>query len=408
MTNELTLRSPQWQVFSSQKRFRVVSGGRRLGKSYLSKIELARAAWHKPDQNIWYVSPTYRQSKEIMWGSLKDFLLPYATEKNETELTLRLLNGSRISLKGADNPDALRGSGLDFLVMDEAASIAHNVWPEVLRPACADKEAPALFISTPRSFNWFYDLFLRGQGEHSTWKSWQFTTAEGGNVSLEEIEAAKQEMSKAHFEQEMLASFTALSGRVYHCFDRNLSIKQDVIDQKGPVLIGLDFNVSPMSACIGQRMDDELHMFDEIELMNSNTYEMTEEIKRRYVSRPVVIYPDPSGRARKSSAVGGQTDFTILQQAGFQVRAYNSAPAVADRVNEVNALCLNAEGRTRLFIHPRCRKLIKCLEGLTYKEGTSIVDKESGLDHMVDGLGYLIDIEFPIRTKFTTATIEGV
>jgi hypothetical protein len=104
------------------------------------------------------------------------------------------------------------------------------------------------------------------------------------------------------------------------------------------LLVGLDFNVAPMSACIGQKAGDELHIFDEIELFNSDTAELAQEIKRRYPGRRIVAYPDPTATARKTSAPVGQTAFAILKAAGFRVVAPQAPYAVADKVNNVNAL----------------------------------------------------------------------
>jgi phage terminase large subunit len=88
-----------------------------------------------------YVAPTYRQAKRVAWKSLKQMTKPYwAKNPNETDLTIELFSGASISLCGADNYDALRGDGLDFIVLDEYASMAPEAWTEVLRPALADKE----------------------------------------------------------------------------------------------------------------------------------------------------------------------------------------------------------------------------------------------------------------------------
>ena len=126
-----------------------------------------------------------------------------------------------------------------------------------------------------------------------------------------------------------------------------------------------------VDACVvGVRVGDELHVLDEVSLMNSSTQRLADELKKRYPGRKVNSYPDPSGNSRKTSAGVGQTDFAILKAAGFQVIAPKKAPRVSDRINEVNAMFLNAKGEPRLFIHKRCQKLIHCLEGLTYREDT--------------------------------------
>ena len=116
----------QWQqtVTDAEERFKVVMAGRRAGKTYLAMRELGKVA-RFPDKQLFYVSPTYRQSKQVMWKPLKAKLrkLNWLADTNETELTAILVNGSTIALKGANNPDSLRGVGLDHVVLDEFAYI---------------------------------------------------------------------------------------------------------------------------------------------------------------------------------------------------------------------------------------------------------------------------------------------
>src|SRR5205085_8145526 len=87
-------------------------------------------------------------------------------------------------------------------------------------------------------------------------------------------------------------------------------------------------------------------------------------------------------------------DHTIIQGYGWKVYPTKPYPVV-NRINAVNALLRNANGRTRLWIHPKCKNLIRSLEGLVYKQGTNIPDKSTGLDHMGDALGYLVGAVFP-------------
>ena len=148
----LTLRHAQGQVFSSTARFRVLVAGRRFGKSYLSCIELLRGAINKPGETYFYCAPTYRMAKDIAWKLLKQ-LVPkqWLKSKNESDLKIELVNGSMIELKGTENAMALRGRSLSGVVLDEAAFMDPGVWFEVLRPALADKQGWALFISTPKA-----------------------------------------------------------------------------------------------------------------------------------------------------------------------------------------------------------------------------------------------------------------
>jgi hypothetical protein len=355
---------------------------------------LLHASISKPGSINWYVAPTYRQAKQIAWKALKNMIPPSQVQStNEADLSMELSNGTLAALRGADNYDALRGVGLDFVVMDEFADMSPDAWFEVLRPMLADKQGRALWIGTPKGYNHFHDLYRYAQ-DTDDWGAWQFTTADGTRVTNDEIAAAQRDMGEREFRQEFMATFESLAGRVYSNFDRDENVG-DLSDHGGTLLVGMDFNVDPMTAVLAVRVADQLHIIDEIELGDSNTELMAGEIKRRYKSRPVVVYPDPSGRARKTSAPVGRTDFALLSNAGFDVRAPRHASPVVDRINTVQAALKTADGRRRLFINRNCKNLIRALDGLTYLNNQP--DKSGGLDHITDALGYLIMGEMPLR-----------
>jgi hypothetical protein len=393
----MPLSSPQQSIVDAPQRFKVVIAGRRFGKTHLSVRELCKAARH-PEKEVWYVAPTYKQAKMIVFKKLRKKLqeLRWVSKINETNMSFELKNGSTISLKGADNYDSLRGVGLDFLVMDEFADIDEAAWTETLRPTLADKMGKALFIGTPKGMNWAKDLYDLAQEYPEEWASFQFTTEQGGNVSLTEIEAARRSLDDRTFNQEFRATFETFSGRIFYAFDRKYNVKAYTDPLPKELHLGVDFNIDPMSAVIGVKTGNVMHIIDEFKIFGSNTEELVEEVKTRYPGHTIIAYPDPAGAQRKTSA-GGKTDHTILRTAGFTVKAPHSHNAVRDGINAVNAKLLSSSGVTTLFFDPKCKYAIECLEKQTYKEGTSIPDKDSGFDHMNDALRYMVDYLFPIR-----------
>lgn len=388
-------------------RYRVVVAGRRSGKTHLALTECILLACRRSGANIFYLAPTYRQAKQVAWDTLKAMIEPLnilARKPNESELTLYLTNGSAIFLKGTDNFDSLRGVGLDFAVLDEYADMEPRVFTEVLRPALADRSGHAMFIGTPKSYNHFYKFFLRGSDpEYPEWKSWQLTSYEAGIVSKDEIDAARAEMDERAFRQEFLASFESMGSRVYHSFERSVNVNDKVVDNGGELLVGMDFNITPMSVCFATRAGDQLHIFADLELDGSNTEEMSCEIRARYPNRQVRVCPDPSGRKRITSANLGQTDLTILRDFGFAVDCPSKAPMIIDRVNTVNAALRDTNGNTKLYLNPDAKSCIMSLEGHTFREGTRIPDKTSGLDHMADALGYLVVAFFGLSMRGRTS-----
>ena len=397
----MPLSAAQQQIISAPQRFKVVVAGRRFGKTHLSIRELCRYA-RQPDSEVWYIAPTYRQAKMITWKKLRRRLLElrWAEKINETELSILLKNGSTISLKGADNYDSLRGIGLDFLVIDEFADIDPAAWYETLRPTLSDRQGHALFIGTPKGMNWAHDLYTAADSYPDEWASFQFTTIEGGNVTEEEVEAARRTLDLRTFNQEYCATFETFSGRVFYAFDRkyNLMPWQEPSRAIADIHVGCDFNVDPLTAVIAYKIGNLLHVIDEIKISGSNTDELAQEIKTRYPNKHITVYPDPAGAQRKTSA-GGRTDHSILRMAGFTVKARGVTTSVRDGVNAVNAKLRTISGETSLYIDPKCKHVIECLEKQTYKEGTSLPDKNSGFDHMNDALRYMVEFLYPIRAE---------
>jgi len=387
---------PQSEIFTSSSRFRAVVAGRRFGKTFLSTGEILRAAISGKNKNCWYVAPTYGSAKEIAWDMLIQTIPPeYLTKTNESSLTMRLINGSTISLKGAEKPNNLRGRALDFVVLDEFADMRPEAWYEVIRPSLSDRLGSALFIGTPKGRNHFYDLYTKGLDGDEDWDSFQYTTIQGGNVPAAEIESAKADLDERTFQQEYQAQFVNYSGLIYYGFSREASVRKIELDCN-TLHIGMDFNIDPMSAVVCIRHHDTLIAVDEIVMFGSNTQEMAQEIRTRYPDKHVIIYPDPASRQRKTSA-GGRTDLSILQNAGFEVKAKTRHALVRDRINAVNSRLLSSDGQRNLLIDPKCKQTIESLERQTYKEGTSVPNKD-GFDHMNDALGYLVEYLFPVRT----------
>ena len=399
----MKLSQPQQTIAHNTSRFKVVCAGRRFGKSYLSMREICYRA-REPDREIFYLTTSYRAAKMILWKPLKRRLsdLKWVKKINETEMSILLKNGSTISLKGAEDPDRLRGVSLDYVVIDEAAEVKlENLWGEVLRPALADRQGGALFIGTPNGkSNPFYDLWQFGRDRANTdWQSWQFTTLEGGFVTQEEILAAKQDMTERQFRQEFLATFESYENRVAWAFNRDLHLHSRIDLPTNIIHVGMDFNVNPATAVIAVKQDEQLYTIDELNVYSSNTDEIADEIISRYPKSKVFVYPDPSGSQRKTSA-NGMTDHKILENRGFVVKAPRKHDPVRDRINATNARLANAMGENNLFIHESNKYTIDSLDKHTFKEGTGIPDKDSGHDHMFDALSYMVAYLFPIsRTK---------
>ena len=212
----------QLLVHNSSARFRIVTAGRRFGKSLLASRE-CMARMIVPNQIIWIVAPTYdltqKVFREVFW-SFHKFLPHWIKKSSEAEMTIELVNGSTIKCKSADNPISLIGEGVNFLIVDECARISETVWTEALRPTLTDTEGDVLLISTPQGMNWFRQMFIRGQDPNeNNYKSWQFPSSANPFLKKEEIEEAKRTIPERVFRQEYLAEFMSDCGSVFRNID---------------------------------------------------------------------------------------------------------------------------------------------------------------------------------------------
>jgi predicted phage terminase large subunit-like protein len=215
---DLAIQLLPWQqeVFADTTRFKVVAAGRRTGKSRLAAWMLILAALDKQSGQVFYVAPTQGQARDIMWDTLLELGKPVIKSSHINNLQLTLINGAKISLKGADRPETMRGISLKFLVLDEYADMKPSVFEQILRPALADQKGKALFIGTPMGRNHFYDLYTYADTEEDeTYRAWHYTSYDNPRLDPAEIGAAKKSMSSYAFRQEFMASFEAMGSEIF-------------------------------------------------------------------------------------------------------------------------------------------------------------------------------------------------
>ena len=215
---ELNVSLLPWQeeVFHDTTRFKVVAAGRRTGKSRLAAWLLIINALQTEKGQVFYVAPTQGQARDIMWQTLMELGHPVIAGSHINNLQIKLVNGTMISLKGADRPESMRGVSLGFLVMDEYADMKPEVWEQILRPALADQKGRALFIGTPMGRNHFYELYKYAElGDDETYRSWHFTSYDNSMLDSGEIDIAKKSMSSYAFRQEFMASFEARGSEMF-------------------------------------------------------------------------------------------------------------------------------------------------------------------------------------------------
>jgi hypothetical protein len=397
----MNLSKPQYDIINDVHRFKAVCAGRRWGKTHFALIEAFIKATNKNRSLIWYIAPTYRQAKQIAWDILKGYVIEQniVKKKNESELSITLINGSKIELKGADNEDSLRGVGLDHSILDEFATMKPNVWSEVIRPALADKKGSSTFIGTPQGFNQFYDIYNM-QDASGDYKSWRFKTTESYFIDPHEVEQARKELDERTFRQEFEASFENSTGRVYYTFDRKTHNTQQEYETQRDCILTVDFNIDPCCWTIWHRIDGIDYAVNEISLRNTNTVEMSRTLIEKFPNKKYIVYGDYAGNQRRTSSTG--TDYDIMKQIipNLELRL-EPPPAIVDSVNAFNSRLKNINNDIKVFVNiNKCKSLVKDLEQVCWKDGTKDIDKRyKELTHSSDGARYMMNYEYSLKGK---------
>jgi len=379
----MKLTPAQATIAKDKHRFRVVNCGRRFGKTTLAVDQIAGRIVNGKNRIV-YVAPTYQQARDIAWEMLKKVFI--GAEFNESRLEIRIGN-QIIYLRGWEAVETLRGQAFDFIVIDEIAMMRNFWlnWQEVIRPTLTDTKGRVMFISTPKGFNHFYDLYNLETTDQD-YKSFHYTTYDNPHIPEDEIEKAKQELPEDRFAQEYLADFRKTEGLVYKEFNRENHVTNKFPKTYTDTILGIDFGYTNPAAIIPIGIDGDSHFWIREEWYKSRvTTEQIAEQARLYKSTK--CYPDPAEPDR----------IEILRKAGLNVREVSKdIVAGVDHARE-----LFKQGR--IHIHPDCNNLIMELETYRYpdkKPDNNEPEKPvKENDHALDCLRYALYTNQPIIQK---------
>jgi len=201
-------------ILNQPSRYKVIACGRRFGKTELAKILIMENAWH--GMRTWWLAPTYAIASQV-WRDMKASLTSATgIHISESERRIDLRGGGMIAIRSTHYPDNLRGAGLDFAVLDEAAYMQKSVWSQVVRPMLLESMGGAVFLSTPRGKNWFFDLYQQGlDPDQPDWQSFHFPSWTNPLVAYSEILNLQRTTSSRVFREEYMAEFIDDEGQVF-------------------------------------------------------------------------------------------------------------------------------------------------------------------------------------------------
>lgn len=413
---------PQKRISQSTARFNVACWGRQSGKTTFGLDKITeRPITGRAGGMYWYILQTFTAAETAFrryWDMHRESGL-LKCKPHETDLKITLINDAKIFFKSGNNFEDLRMETLDGAIIDEVRQQDPALWTRVVRPMLSRRKGWCDFYSTPNGFDHFYDLAEEAKADKSgEWAFFQAPSTEAWWWTPDEIESTRKTMSEAEFAQEIMAEFRDLTaGKAYLSFSDDNLVATNPFRLDGgweahpsiPIVVAMDFNLTPMAWTLGQARNDESYWFDEIFLKGSHTQEATTELIARVRNHKpgVILIGDATGKAGQRAAAG-QSDYDIIKNALTETgirwldRTPDSNPPVKDRVNTVNAGLKDATGRHRIFINvTRCPHLIKDLQRVVWKPGAqAILDQHTNpeLTHASDGFGYAIHVLSPIAS----------
>ncbi len=390
----------QKSLHRSEARFRVVVAGRRWGKS-ISAAKEAELMILKPGTRGWIVSKTYELGekvyREIYNTLIRKFQFPTLRSSYSLKsgsMYIEFPWGSSVEVKSADHPDSLVGEGLDWLVFDECAVCKSLVWEQYLRPTLSDRKGWALFITTPRGYNWLYDLWKRGKDpDYPEWESFHFPSWNNPYLKQEDIEEARKTLSKATFEQEYGASFTYSSGQVYKEFNESIHIIPENELKVGSDWLkyrSLDFGYENPFVCLFIAVDpeDRVIIYDEYYQRHKTIEQHAEYLRRE------------EENARKKYKREKVYEWTTCDPSGAGYRATlleKGIPTIAGRSDLLSGiemvrhqLMIRDDGKPGLYVSSKCVQTIKEFNLYSYPDSSNTEEPMKCNDHAMDSLRYFI------------------
>ncbi|MDB4261453.1 terminase large subunit [bacterium] len=427
----LKLNLPQNDFYHMDKPFRAFVAGYRGGKTFLGCVRLCTLALEYPGIRLGYFAPTYPQIRDIFYttiadvAELLDMTVDIKTSNNEVSLYFHGELHAMVKCRSMEHPARIVGFDINHALIDEIDCMkkekADAAWKKIVARLSSsgfdearlydedlnhDLIIEALetntvdFTTTPEGFNWIYQFFVKQLRDDPELQEFYGIINASSRQNAKNLPSDYIKKLEATYPANLVDAYVdgefvnLSSGSVYRQFDRRENHTDIEDDGKSTLHIGMDFNVGKMSAVVHIERDGLPVAVNEI-FGCLDTPDMIQHIQMKYPSRKICIYPDSSGKNRKSNEAS-TTDISCLEDAGFNLYYDSTNPRVRDRINAVNAMLCNGSDERKYKVNTNtCPRYTDDLEQQVYnKQGEP--DKAHDNDHMPDAGGYYIAYAFPI------------
>lgn len=424
MQATLKLNKPQFEFISHPKKFSAFVGGYRSGKTFVGCVRLCINALEHPGIPQGYFAPTYPQIADIFYdtipGVAEAFGLFADIVASNKRVHLRDQKGrclSTIVCKSMEHPHRIVGFNIAHALVDEIDCMpikkADSAWKKIIARMSTvwpgRDENTIDVTTTPEGFNWVYRKFVKELAANPSQRPLYgivhaSTRQNAKNLPKDYIPSLRESYPANLVDAYIDGQFVNLvSGSVYPNFCRRLNHTDETIRPGEELHVGMDFNINRMAATVFVMRDGEPRQLDELTSL-FDTPAMIDALLERFPGHKITVYPDASGKNRKS-VNGSESDHSLLKQAGFTVRVNLANPLVRDRVLAVNAMLLNGEGVRRLKINTdKCPVTTQVLEQQAYNEKGE--PNKDGTEDPADAFGYFVVHRFPIIKPVTNLNMR--
>jgi hypothetical protein len=392
------LHNNQKKFISSQYLHTGIVGGYQSGKSVAGCTKVITKLLQDPGVPIGYYLPTYGLIEDMLIPKFdklfSDIEVPYKYRQKDSKI---MTPYGEIWMRSMDNPDRIVSYSVGYSLIDEV-DVVHPNWRKDAMKRISSRNSFKKstkncidFVSTPEGYAYMYNFFVKNKNNNKLLLNLK-TNDNVENLGEGYIDGLKEQYDSNQLKAYLDGEFINLaSANVYYKFNRNVNNSKRSLESHDILHIGLDFNIGNMNAVI-HVIDDMPIAVDEI-TEAYDTADMCNIIKAKYKTNKIVIYPDASGKARKTSAT--KTDIQILKDYGFMVRAKDKNPNVSDRIKNMNRMFQDGHGNIKYKVNSlKCPKYVEALERMGYDKHQQ-PDKSSGFDHITEAGGYFIYYAYP-------------
>lgn len=384
------------------------------GKTFVGCLDLLSFFAKHPGTRQGYFGPSYPSIRDIFYPTFEEAaeMMGFRVVVRESNKEVHVYRGGRyygtVICRSMDNPSSIVGFKISRALCDELDVLnqekAKHAWNKIIaRMRLVINGVPNSIgvTTTPEGFKFVYSQFAKDPT--SSYSMVQASTYENELYLPPDYISSLRETYPANLIDAYLdGQFVNLTGGTVYNQYTNENLSSETIQESDSTLhIGMDFNVTQMAACVFVYRDKNPHCVDEFAGLY-DTRDMIEHIQARYPSKRINVYPDASGKNRKSNGAD-QTDLDLLKKAGFHVYAKDANPRVKTRVNATNAMFCNANNERKLFVNKeKCPETHDCLTQQVYDDKGE-PDKKGGKDHQNDAFGYPIVYLHPIQDRLSKA-----